>query len=134
MTLRILQMVLAVGNCLYGVVLLELYGRTALHIPLWPPSLDQQVLWLVALSVLPIAVIGLRFPLAAGILEFAAAFVGNQLLHDSPFPDLRLVSTISMTIAFIILGLSVFRGIIEVTREAFGEAEDTDERQAHGAI
>lgn len=134
MTLRILQLVLVIGNCLYGVVLLELYGRTALHIPLWPPSLDQQVLWLVALSVLPIATIGLRFPLTAGILEFACAFIGNQLLHDSPFPDLRLVSTISMTIAFILLGLAVFRGIVEVTREAFGETEDTDERQAQGAV
>lgn len=134
MTLRILQLVLGVGNCLYGAVLLELYGSTALRVPLWPPSLDQQVLWMVALTVLPVAAVGLRYPLAAGILEFAFAFVGSQLLHDATWPDLRLVASISMTIAFILLGLTLIRGIVEVTREAFGEAEDQDERHAHGAV
>lgn len=133
MSLRILQTAVAIGNCLYGALLLGLYGRAALHPSLWPLTIDQQVLWLVAIAVLPIAAFGLRFTLAAGILEFATAFVGNQMLHDAPFPDLRLVSSISMTIALVILGLAVFSGILQVTREAFGEAEDQDEQQAHGA-
>lgn len=133
MSLRLLQTAVALGNCLYGALLLGLYARAALQPSVWPITLDQQVLWLVAISVLPIAAFGLRFPLAAGIVEFSTAFIGNQMLHDAPFPDLRLVSSISMTIAFVILGLLVFSGILQVTREAFGEAEDQDERQAHGA-
>ncbi|HEX4037706.1 MAG TPA: hypothetical protein VHX37_06580 [Acidobacteriaceae bacterium] len=133
MTLRVLQLVLAVGNGLYGGLLLWTYSRAAFHTPLWPPSLDQQVLWLVAVSVLPAALIGLRWPLLAGILEFACAFLGSQLLHDAPRPDLRLVSSISMTIALVILALAVFHGILQVTREAFGEAEEQDEPQTVNA-
>lgn len=133
MSLRFLQTRLAIGNCVYGGLLLGMYGHEALHPSVWPLTLDQQVLWLVALSVLPIAAFGVWAPLTCGILEFATAFVGNQMLHDAPFPDLRLASSISMTIALVILGLVVFRGILQVTREAFGEAEDPDERQAHAA-
>ena len=129
MTLRALQLALAIGNCLYGALLLQMYGRPAFHAPLWPPSLDQQVLWLVAISVLPVAALGLRFPLLAGIFQFSCAFLGSQILHDAPFPDLRLISSISMTIALVALVLAVFRGILQVTREAFGEAEDQDDPQ-----
>jgi phosphatidylserine synthase len=132
-SLRILETVVAVGNCVYGALLLGVYGREALHPPVGLPATDQQALWLVAIMVLPIAVFGLRYTLAAGILEFATAFVGNQMLHNAPFPDLRLVSSISMTIALVVLGLAVFNGILQVTREAFGEAEDPDEQQAHSA-
>jgi hypothetical protein len=130
MSVRYLQISLAVGNCLFGLLLLEKYGRALLHAQAWPPNLDQQVLLLVAGSVLPIALCGLRFPLAAGLFQFSSAFIGNQLLHDAPLPDLRFCSSISMTMAFAILAVTVLRGILEVTREAFGEAEDQDEKQA----
>lgn len=133
MTLRTLQFALSLGNCLYGGLLLELYAHRAFHSPLWPPTLDQQVLWLVAVSVLPVALIGLRFPLITGILEFSCAFLGNQLLHDAPYPDLRLISSISMSIAFVILGLAVLRGILQVTREAFGDTDDQEDHRIHGA-
>jgi hypothetical protein len=133
MTLRTLQLALSIGNCLYGGLLLDLYARSAFRSPFWPPALDQQVLLLVAISILPIALIGLRFPLIAGILEFSCAFLGNQLLHDAPYPDLRLISSISMAIAIVILGLAVLRGILQVTREAFGESEEQEEHPIHGA-
>lgn len=133
MTLRTLQLALSIGNGLYGGLLLDLYARSAFHAPLWPLALDQQVLWLVAISVLPVALIGLRFPLIAGILEFSCAFLGNQMLHDAPYPDLRLISSISMAIAIVILGLAVLRGILQVTREAFGESEEQEEHPIHGA-
>jgi hypothetical protein len=133
MSVRHLQISLAAGNCLLGLLLLEKHGRTLLLSHAWPPSLEQQVLLLVAGSVLPAALFSLRYPLVAGIFQFSSAFIGNQLLHEAPLPDLRLISAISMTMGFAILAVTVFRGILEVTREAFGEAEDQDEKQAAGA-
>lgn len=130
MSLRILETVVVSGDCFYGALLFSAYGREAFHPPVGLPAADLQALWLVAIMVLPIAVLGLRYTLAAGILEFATAFVGNQMLHNAPFPDLRLVSSISMTIALAVLGLTVFNGILQVTREAFGEAKDPDEQHA----
>jgi hypothetical protein len=38
-----------------------------------------------------------------------------------------------MVLALALLFVAVFRGILEITQEAFGEAEDTDEKQAAGA-
>ena len=131
--IRFLQNVLAVSNCFFGLLLLWLYGPLLFHTHPWPPSLEQQVLLLVAGSVLPIAVLALRFPLVAGIAQFSTAFIGNQLLHEAPLPDLRLCSSVSMTIAFAILFVAVFRGVLEITQEAFGEAEDQDDKQAAGA-
>lgn len=131
--LHALRAIVVVGNLLYGAQLVSVYARAALWPSIWPTTLDQQVVWLVALSVLPLAVLGLWRPLMAGILEFATAFLGNQMLHDAPYPGLRLVSSISMAVALVILGLVVFSGIVQVTREAFGEAEDLDEQQARGA-
>ncbi len=78
----------------------------------------------------PIAILSLRFPLAAGIAQFSTAFIGNQLLHDSPLLDLRACSSVSMALSMAILFAEVFRGIHEVTREAFGEIEDQDEKRA----
>jgi hypothetical protein len=38
-----------------------------------------------------------------------------------------------MTLALALLSVVVFRGILEITQEAFGEAEDTDDKRATGA-
>ena len=92
MGVRILQNVLLAGNCLFGLLLLVLYGPPLLHTRAWPPSLEQEVLVLVAGSVFPLAVMAVRFPLVAGITQFSTAFIGNQLLHEAPLPDLRLHS------------------------------------------
>jgi hypothetical protein len=133
MSLRLLQNVLAASNCLFGLLLLGLYGPALLHGRVWPPSLEQQSLLLVAGFVLPLAVLAVRFPLVAGIAQFSTAFIGNQLLHEAPLPDLRACSSASMVLALALLFVAVFRGILEITQEAFGEAEDTDEKQAAGA-
>jgi hypothetical protein len=78
-------------------------------------------------------VLAFRFPLVAGIAQFSVAFIGNQLLHEAPFPSLRAFSSASMTLALALLSAVVFRGILEITQEAFGEAEDTDDKRATGA-
>jgi hypothetical protein len=133
MSARLLQIVLVAGNCLFGVLLLALYGPALLHARAWPPNLENQVLLLVAGSVLPLAILAIRFPLVAGIAQFSAAFIGNQLLHEAPLPDLRAFSSASMVLAMAILLVAVFRGILEITQEAFGEVEDSDEKRATGA-
>jgi len=131
MRLRLLQIGLTGGDSLFGSFLLVRYGGTILAHHGWP--LEQQLALLVAGSVLPLALATLRFPLAAGIAQFSAAFLGNQFLHDAPLPDLRLCSLISMMLALAILVAAVFRGIFEITQEAFGQAEDQDEESTAGA-
>jgi len=133
MGVRILQNVLLAGNCLFGLLLLVLYGPPLLHTRAWPPSLEQEVLVLVAGSVFPLAVMAVRFPLVAGIAQFSTAFIGNQLLHEAPLRDLRACSSASMALALALLFVAVLRGILEVTQEAFGEAEEQDDQQAAGA-
>lgn len=133
MNLRTLQGILTIGNGAYGGFLFIVWSGAGLHISTLPPTPDQQAIGLVALSVLPMAIVGFWFPVAAGILEFACAFVGSQLLHDSRLPGLRLVSSVSMTLALIVLGLAVFGSVLQVTREAFGETDDQDEPDAHEA-
>jgi uncharacterized membrane protein len=63
-----------------------------------------------------------------GMAQFSAAYIGNQLLHEAPMRILREFSWVSMGIALAILFLAVFRGILEITQEAFGEAEEADEQ------
>ena len=133
MSVRLLQLVLGVANCIFGLLLLERYGGSLVSQRAWPPSLEEQAIFLVAVILLPLAILGLRFPLLAGIAQFATAFIGNQLLHDSPFLGLRAFSSISMAMSMAILLLEVFRGILEVTQEAFGEIEDQDEKRAADA-
>ena len=133
MSVRLLQNGLAVGNCLFGLLLVALYGPALIHPRAWPPSLAQPVLLLVVGALLPLAILAIRFPLVAGIAQFSTAFIGNQLLHESPLPALRAFSSASMTIALAILFVAVFAGILEITQEAFGEIEDTDEQRAAGA-
>jgi Na+/phosphate symporter len=133
MGVRVVQSVLLAGNCLFGLLLLVLYGPPLLHTRAWPPSLEQEVLLLVAGSVFPLAVLAVRFPLVAGIAQFSTAFIGNQLLHEAPLPDLRMCSSASMALALALLFVAVLRGILEITQEAFGEAEEQDEQQAADA-
>ncbi len=133
MGVRVVQSVLLAGNCLFGLLLLVLYGPPLLHTRAWPPSLEQEVLLLVAGSVFPLAVLAVRFPLVAGIAQFSTAFIGNQLLHEAPLPDLRICSSASMALALALLFVAVLRGILEITQEAFGEAEEQDEQPAAGA-
>jgi Na+/phosphate symporter len=128
MNVRLLQTMVAAGNCLFGLLLLAIYGPALLHSQAWPPSLGQQVLVLVAGSALPLAVLAVRFPVVGGMAQFSAAYIGNQLLHEAPLRVLREFSCVSMGIALAILFLAVFRGILEITQEAFGEAEDSDEQ------
>ena len=133
MGVRVVQSVLLAGNCLFGLLLLVLYGPPLLHTRAWPPSLEQEVLLLVAGSVFPLAVLAVRFPLVAGVAQFSTAFIGNQLLHEAPLPDLRMCSSASMALALALLFVAVLRGILEITQEAFGEAEEQDEQQAADA-
>lgn len=133
MVLRFAHTVLIGGNCFLGVLLLGLYGPILLETRAWPPCLVQEVLLFVAASVLPLAVLSMRFPLVAGIAQFSTAYIGNRLLHDAPLPGLRAFSSISMMLALVILSVAVFRGILEITQEAFGEAEDRDEKRATDA-
>lgn len=130
MGVRLLQNVFAAANCFFGFWLLAIYGPALLQLRAWRPGLEEQVLVLVAGAVLPLAILAFRFPLIAGIAQFSAAYIGNQLLHDSPLPDLRSLSSVSMVIALAILFIAVFRGILEITQEAFGEAEDHDQERA----
>ncbi len=130
MSVRLLQNAVGAGNCLFGLILLALYGPALLHIRAWPLGLGQEVLLLVAGSVLPLAVVALRFPLIGGMGQFATAYIGNQLLHEAPLRVLRDFSSVSMAIALAIVLIAVFQGILEITQEAFGEIDDTDEQQA----
>ncbi len=129
MSVRLLQNVLGVSNSVFGLMLLALYGPALLHLRGWPLSLGQEVLLLVAGSMLPLAVVALRFPLIGGMAQFSTAYIGNQLLHEAPLRMLRDFSAVSMSIALAIVLVAVFRGILEITQEAFGEIEDADEEQ-----
>jgi hypothetical protein len=133
MVLRRVHTVLIGGNCFLGLLLLGLYGPILLHTRAWPPSLSQESLLLVAASVLPLAVLSVRYPLVAGIAQFSTAYIGNQLLRVAPLPELRVFSSISMMLALLILLVAVFRGVLEITQEAFGEVERQDEKPAAGA-
>lgn len=119
MVLRALQICLAGMDCVYGMLLLAGFGRGAWH---------QPALALIVLSVLPASVLAVRFPVPAAIGQFACAFLGRQFLHNGPWPDLRLYGALSMTLAVAIVALAVFRGVVEITREAYGEAEHQDDR------
>jgi hypothetical protein len=118
MMLRALQICLAGIDCLYGMLLLAGLGRHAWH---------QAALALIVLSVLPASVLAVRFPVQAAIGQFACAFLGKQFLHNGPWPDLRLYAALSMTLALAIVALAVFRGVLEITREAYGETEHQDD-------
>lgn len=120
----------AAGNCLFGLLLLATYGRTLLHGHVWPPSLGQQVLVLVAGTAFPLALVAVRYPVAGGMAQFSAAYIGNQLLHEAPLHALRQFSCVSMGMALAILFLAVLGGILEITQEAFGDVEDADEQPA----
>lgn len=118
MALRVLQICLAGVDCVYGMLLLAGYGRTAWH---------QAALALIVFSVLPASVLAVRFSAPAAIGQFACAFLGRQLLNNGPWPDLRLYGALSMTLAVAIVVVAVFRGIVEITREAYGETEHQDD-------
>ncbi len=119
MALRVLQICLAGIDCVYGMLLLAGNGRTAWHEP---------ALALIVFSVLPASVLAVRFPAPAAIGQFACAFLGRQFLHNGPWPDLRLYAALSMTLAVAIAGVAVVRGVVEITREAYGEAQHQDDR------
>jgi len=121
MLLRVLQICLAGIDCAYGMLLLAGYGRGSWH---------QTAVALIALSILPAGVLSVRFPAPAAIGQFAFAFLGRQLLHNGPWPDLRLYAALSMTLAVAIVALAVVRGVVEITREAYGEADHQDDRYA----
>lgn len=124
MALRVLQYGLAGIDCLYGILLVLGYRHAVAPGGAWP---ELPVL-LIAFSVLPAGVLALRSPLLAGLAQFAFAFLGKQLLHGGPWPDLRFCAALSMTWSLAMLVVVVFRGIVEVTHEAYGEAEHQDDR------
>ena len=119
MALRVLQSCLAGIDCAYGMLLLAGYGRGAWH---------QPTLALIVLSVLPASVLAVRFPVPAAVGQFACAFLGRQFLHNGPWPDLRLYAAFSMTLVAAIVAVAVFRGVLEITREAYGETQHQDDR------
>lgn len=109
-------------------MLLRRYGAGVWPL-VWPPSLEQSVLLLIAGAVLPAALIGLRFPLPAGIFQFACAFIGLQMAHEEVRPNLYQVAHFSMLLAAAILAVKVLRGITEVTEEAFAEGREDSEKE-----
>jgi len=119
MALRVLQIGLAAMDCGYGLLLLAGYGRGAWH---------EFALALIVFSVLPASVLAARTPVPAAIGQFACAFLGRQLLHNGPWPDLRLYAALSMTLAVALVAVAVVRGVVEITREAYGEIEHQDDR------
>lgn len=123
MSLRTVQILVAVGNCVYGALLLSHYGQAALAMRGWPPTVEHTEILLVAVSVLPFAIISLRFPTIAGILQFACAFIGSQLAHNEPTVALLRDARISMAIAMAILAIASVRGIVAITPELFEATE-----------
>lgn len=123
MALRVLQFSLAGIDCAYGMLMLAGYGRGSWH---------RLALALIVLSVLPGGILAARFPAPAAIGQFACAFLGRQLLHNGPWPDLQLYAALSMTLAVAIVAVAVVRGVVEITREAYGEAEHQDDRYVQG--
>jgi len=123
MALRVLQICLSGMDCAYGMLLLAGYGHSAWH---------QPALALIVFSVLPASVLAVRFPVPAAIGQFACAFLGRQFLYNGPWPDLRLSAALSMTLGLAIAGMAVLRGVVEITREAYGEKEQQDDRYASG--
>jgi hypothetical protein len=123
MALRALQICLAGIDCVYGMLLLG-HGRSAWH----GTAGYQPALALIAFSVLPAGILSVRFPVPAAILQFACAFLGRQLLHNGPWPDLRLYGALSMTLAVAMVAVAVTRGVVEITREAYGESDHQDDR------
>lgn len=124
MALRVLQICVAGMDCGYGVLLLAGYGRSGWHLTAW----HQPALALIIFSVLPASVLAVRFPAPAALGQFACAFLGRQLLHNGPWPDLRLFGALSMTLALAIVTVAICRGVVEITREAYGETEHQDDR------
>jgi hypothetical protein len=129
MVLRALQILLALGNCGYGLLLLGKYGNTAMQIHSWPLTMNQEVILLIGISVMPAALVGLRWPVIAGIFEFACAFIGLQLVHDESLAHLKYFAHISMFVAAGVLVVAVLRGITEVTHEAFHKPEVKEKRR-----
>ncbi|HEY1807243.1 MAG TPA: hypothetical protein VGG42_01715 [Acidobacteriaceae bacterium] len=123
MALRVLKVCLAGIDCVYGMLLLE-HGHSVWH----GAAGYQPALALIAFSVLPAGVLAVRFPAPAAILQFACALLGRQLLHNGPWPDLRLYGALSMTLAIAMVAVEVTRGVVEITREAYGESEHQDDR------
>lgn len=119
MALRALQIALSGMDCVFGMLLLAGFGRSAWHEP---------ALALIVFSVLPASVLAVHFPVPAAIGQFACAFLGRQFLYNGPWPDLRLYAALSMTAAVAIVAVAVFRGVVEITREAYGETEHQDDR------
>lgn len=126
MALRALQYGLAGIDCLYGVLLVVHYAHGLRAGGPWP----ELPLLLICLSVLPAGALALRSPMVAGLLQFACAFLGRELLQNWPNPGLRLCAALSMSWCLAMLVVVVFRGIVEVTLEAYGEAEHQDDRHA----
>lgn len=119
MSLRRLQILIAIGNCLFGIFLLARFGQTILQIQNWPPAPDQVALVLIAIALLPLAIFGLTFPSIAGVLQFACAFFGSHLAQDGSPATLLLGARISMGIALVILAVTIVRGLIGITPELF---------------
>jgi hypothetical protein len=133
MSVRLVQNICVAGNCLFGLLLLTVYGSALVHGHVWPLSLDRQVLFLVAGTAFPLALLAVRFPLLGGMTQFSTAYLGNQILHEAPLHALREFSAASMTVALVIVFVAVLRGILEITQEAFGETEHPDEERVASA-
>lgn len=128
MTLRRLQILLAVENCLFGAFLLAHFGRALFAIRAWPPSHEQTALLLIA-AVLPLALLDLAFPSIAGILQFACACVGShQLMAISSPPALLLSARISMGVALVMLAVAAASGVIGITPELFESPPAPDQK------
>lgn len=124
MALRVLPICLAGMDCAYGMLLMAGYGRSAWHLT----GSHQPALALIVLSVLPASVLAVRYPVPSAIGQFACAFLGRQMLHNGPWPDLQLYAAFSMTLAVALVAVAVIRGVVEITREAYGETEHQDDR------
>jgi len=122
MSLRRLQILLAIVNCLFGVFLLARFGQNILGIQSWPPTPGQAALVLVAIALLPLAIFGLTFPSIAGILQFACASIGSHFAQQgssAALSGLLADARISMAMALVILAVAIVRGLIGITPELF---------------
>lgn len=119
MSLRRLQIFLAIGNCLFGIYLLAHSGQAILQIQSWPLAPGQAALVLIVIALLPLAILGFTFPSIAGTLQFACACVGSRLAQDSSPAALLLAARISMGLALANLAIAMVRGLIDITPELF---------------
>lgn len=118
---RAVQILVLLANLVYVGSIFRLYGWSAISPWQTPQDVAQVKLLLIAVVVLPAAIIALWSPVTGSVLQFAAAFVGDQLHAGYPMPALHRSAHQIMLAAGIVIIVSVFHSVSSVTKEAFEE-------------